>query len=79
MSPEEDSPVEVLGSPGQSGYHSIPKKEKLFGSRKSQDISWNGVQFTVKKTDTKVLTDCWGSGKAGTVTAILGPSGAGSK
>jgi ABC-type multidrug transport system fused ATPase/permease subunit len=79
----ENEDGEVLGgsgSPGPvggSGYKSVPKKEKLFANRKSQDIEWNGVNFTVKKSSTQVLTNCWGSAKPGTVTAILGPSGAG--
>ena len=54
-----------------------PEKSSMFSTRKSQEVSWKGVNFTVKKSGRKVLTDCWGHASAGTTCAILGPSGAG--
>jgi ABC-type multidrug transport system ATPase subunit len=55
---------------GKSGYDIVPD-----GSHESHDISWADVNFKVgEKT---ILTDCYGSVPAGSVCAIMGPSGSG--
>ena len=40
-----------------------------------QNLQWTNITFNVGKI--KILTDCWGEVPAGTVCAIMGPSGAG--
>jgi ABC-type multidrug transport system ATPase subunit len=41
------------------------------------DVDFNGLNLTLKSTDKKVLRNLCGSLKAGHITAIIGPSGAG--
>lgn len=82
---DDEHDDQQLGSPGKS-YNSIPtqelpesspsKRSTMFDKRKSQDISWEDINFTVNK-EIHVLRNVWGSVKAGKVCAILGPSGSG--
>jgi hypothetical protein len=63
---DNNSPGE-MGSPGKS-YNSIPtqdlpgspgQKSTMFAKRKSQDIAWEDLNFTVNK-EVHVLRNVWG-------------------
>jgi hypothetical protein len=63
---DNGSPGE-MGSPGKS-YNSVPtqelpgspsQKSTMFAKRKSQDIGWEDLNFTVNK-ETHVLRNVWG-------------------
>mmetsp|Transcript_6264 Transcript_6264/g.17530 ORF Transcript_6264/g.17530 Transcript_6264/m.17530 type:complete len:260 (+) Transcript_6264:92-871(+) len=62
-----------------SGAPSPRSRRSIFTQRAGKELEWENVNFTVAKgTDEKViLSGVWGKIPAGTICALMGPSGAG--